>query len=161
MWSARTPQGRWASYHGGTEVVVVHPGGAMVGPAADVASTLARLGGHRQDPLDRRAADAIGRLLTTTSATSTSVEDTTRRAVIRPRTWSNPAAGYWLSGTSNQPGTGGTRPSGWPGTPVRAARQPVTLPHDDAPRSRPPNRTPEPAPAPQRADLTTGPRLLA
>jgi hypothetical protein len=140
-WSARTPQGRWALYHGGTEVVVVHPGGAIVGPGADVAAALAGLGGHRHDPLDRRAAAAIGRLLTTPSATRTSVETATRWAAIRPRSWSNPAAGYWLSGTSNQPATGGTRPSGWPGAQVRAARQPVTLPHDATPRSGPPNRT--------------------
>src|SRR4030095_12566050 len=52
-WSARTPQGRWALYHGGTEVVVVHPGGAIVGPGADVAAALAGLGGSRHHPLAR------------------------------------------------------------------------------------------------------------
>src|SRR4030095_14001340 len=56
--SARTRQGRWALYPNGEEVVVVWPGGALVGPAVEVAQELDRLGDGRDDP-DRAAHRAI------------------------------------------------------------------------------------------------------
>ena len=58
--SARSRQGRWALYPNGDQVVVVWPGGALVGPAVEVAQELDRLGdGH--DDLDRAAVRAIRR----------------------------------------------------------------------------------------------------
>src|SRR5215218_8519317 len=62
--SARSRQGRWALYPNGEEVVVVWPGGALVGPAVEVAGELDRLGGDRHDDLDRGAVRAIRRFLT-------------------------------------------------------------------------------------------------
>src|SRR5918995_236400 len=56
--SARTRQGRWALYPNGDQVVVVWPGGALAGPAVEVAQELDRLeDGH--DDLDHAAALAI------------------------------------------------------------------------------------------------------
>jgi hypothetical protein len=62
--SARTRHGRWALCPHGDEVVVVWPGGGLVGPAVEVAGALDRLGGDGQDDLDRAAASAIRRFLT-------------------------------------------------------------------------------------------------
>jgi hypothetical protein len=45
--SARSRRGRWALYPHGDEVVVVWPGGALVGPAVEVARELDRLGTAR------------------------------------------------------------------------------------------------------------------
>ena len=56
--SARTRRGRWALYPSGEEVVVVWPGGALVGPAVEVVQELDRLG-DGQDDLDRTAVRAI------------------------------------------------------------------------------------------------------
>ena len=56
--SARSRQGRWALYPNGEEVVVVWPGGALVGPAVEVARELDRLGDDRDD-LDSAAVRAI------------------------------------------------------------------------------------------------------
>ena len=65
--SARTRQGRWALYPNGDQVVVVWPGGALVGPAVEVAQELDRLG-DGQDDLDRAAVRAIRQFLTDPAA---------------------------------------------------------------------------------------------
>src|SRR5215204_6979079 len=107
--SARTRQGRWALYPSGDQVVVVWPGGALVGPAAEVAGELDRLGdGH--DDLDRAAVWAIRQSLTDPAAQDSAVWSSTRA-----RTWSTPAVGYWLSGPTNQPGPGDPTPASRPG----------------------------------------------
>jgi hypothetical protein len=129
--SARSRQGRWGLYPHGDEVVVVWPGGAVVGPAVEVAGELDRLGGG-QDDLDRAAVRAIRQFLTDPAATDSAVWSSTRA-----RTWSSPAVGYWLSGLTNQPGSGDRTPASRPGTPAPAP--PIPLPD------------PSPQPAPQRA----------
>jgi hypothetical protein len=132
--SARTRHGRWALYSHGTEVVVVWPGGAMVGSPGEVAGELDRLGGDRYDDLDRAAAAAIQRFLTDPAA-----EDAARWSAARKRTWSSPAVGYWLSGPLNQPGHHAGSPAGW--TTHRARRPPPPIPLPD----------PQPEPTPARA----------
>jgi hypothetical protein len=112
--------------------VVVWPGGAVVGPAVEVAGELDRLGGDRHDDLDRGAVRAIRQFLTTDPAT----DDAVRWSSTRARTWSSPAVGYWLSGPTNQPSSGDHTPASWPGAP---AASPIPLPD------------PRPEPAPQRA----------
>jgi hypothetical protein len=97
--SARSRRGRWALYANGEEVVVVWPGGALSGPAVEVAGALDRLGGDRPDELDRGAVWAIRQFLT-----DPATADTARWSSTRPRSWSTPAVGYWLSGPANQPG---------------------------------------------------------
>ena len=131
--SARTRQGRWALYPNGDQVVVVWPGGALVGPAVEVAQALDRLG-DGQDDLDRAAVRAIRQFLTDPTAA-----DGARWSATRARTWSSPAVGYWLSGPTNQPGSG---------DPTRASRSgaPSSLPHPPIPVP-----DPSPEPAPQRA----------
>ncbi|HEV2918704.1 MAG TPA: hypothetical protein VG673_05610 [Actinomycetota bacterium] len=99
--SARSRRGRWALYPTGDEVVVVWPGGALVGPAVEVAQELDRLGDDGQDELDRAAVWAIRQFLTDPAAQDSAVWSSTRA-----RTWSSPAVGYWLSGPTNQPGSG-------------------------------------------------------
>ena len=131
--SARSRQGRWALYPNGEQVVVVWPGGALVGPAVEVAQALDGLG-DGQDDLDRAAVRAIRQFLTDPAAQDSAVWSSTRA-----RTWSSPAVGYWLSGPTNQPGSD---------DPTRASRPgaPSSLPH-------PPIPVPDPSPelAPQRA----------
>ena len=83
--SARTRQGRWALYPNGDQVVVVWPGGALVGPTVEVAHELDRLG-DGQDNLDRAAVRAIRQFLTDPAAA-----DGARWSATRPRTWSSPA----------------------------------------------------------------------
>jgi len=94
--SARTGRGTWALYPIGLEVVVVHPDGAVSGPAAEVAAEVGRLASRdRQGDLDRQAAWTIQRLLT---------GDGPARAGpgrLGARTWSIPAKAYWLSGPDN------------------------------------------------------------
>jgi hypothetical protein len=94
--SARTGRGTWALYLIGAEVVVVHPDGAISGPAAEVAVEVGRLAGRdRQSDLDRQVAGTIQRLLT---------GDGPARAGfgrLGARTWSIPAKAYWLSGPDN------------------------------------------------------------
>jgi hypothetical protein len=131
--SARTRHGRWALYPHGDAVVVVWPGGALVGPAAEVARELDRLG-DGQDDLDRAAVQAIRQFLTDPAA-----EDGGRWSATRARTWSTPAVGYWLSGPANQPQYGDPRPASWPGAPSSLPQPPIPLPD------------PRPKPAPQRA----------
>jgi hypothetical protein len=131
--SARTRHGRWALYPHGTEVVVVWPGGALVGPPGEVAGELDRRGdGH--DDLDHAAASAIRQFLTDPAA-----EDGARWSATRNRTWSSPAVGYWLSGPTNQPGYGDHTPASWPGAPSSLPQPPATLPD------------PQPEPTPARA----------
>ena len=129
--SARTRQGRWALYPNGDQVVVVWPGGALVGPAVEVAQELDRLG-DGQDDLDRAAVRAIRQFLTDPAAQDSAVWSSTRA-----RTWSSPAVGYWLSGLTNQPQYS---------DPTRASRT-------GAPAPAPPTTLPDPSPqpAPQRA----------
>jgi hypothetical protein len=95
---ARTGRGTWALYAFGAEVVVVHPDGAVSGPAVDVAAEVGRLASHdRQGELDRQAAQTILQLLTGDGA---DLGD--RRP--RTRTWSLPAKAYWISGPYNDHG---------------------------------------------------------
>jgi hypothetical protein len=129
--SAHSRHGGWGLYPSGEEVVVVWPGGAVVGPAVEVAGELDRLG-DGQDDLDRAAVRAIRQFLTDPAATDSAVWSSTRA-----RTWSSPAVGYWLSGPTNQPGSGDHTPASRPGAPAPAP--PTTLPD------------PSPQPAPQRA----------
>ncbi|HXP15275.1 MAG TPA: hypothetical protein VN907_08250 [Actinomycetes bacterium] len=126
--SARSRHGRWALYPNGDEVVVVWPGGALVGPAVEVAQALDRLG-DGQDDLDRAAVRAIRQFLTDPAAQDSAVWSSTRA-----RTWSSPAVGYWLSGPTNQPGPQTHPPASRPGAPT-----PVPLPE------------PSPQPTPARA----------
>jgi hypothetical protein len=131
--SARSRQGRWALYPNGDEVVVVWPGGALVGPAVEVAQALDRLG-DGQDDLDRAAVRAIRQFLTDPAA-----QDSTVWSSTRARTWSRPAVGYWLSGPTNQPGSGDPTRASRPGAPSSLPHPPIPLPD------------PSPEPAPQRA----------
>jgi hypothetical protein len=131
--SARSRQGRWALYPNGDQVVVVWPGGAMAGPPAEVAQELDRLG-DRHDDLDRAAVRAIRQFLTDPAAQDSAVWSSTRAP-----TWSSPAIGYWLSGPTNQPGSGDHTPASRPGAPVSLPYPPIPLPD------------PSPQPAPQRA----------
>jgi len=128
--SARTRHGRWALYPNGEEVVVVWPGGALTGPPVEVAGALDRLGGDRHDDRDRGAVWAIRQFLTDPATAAAAPWSATRA-----RTWSIPAVGYWLSGTSNQPGHH-THPS---------ASRP------GAPTSVPPMPLPDPSPQPTPA----------
>ena len=125
--SARSRHGRWALYPSGDQVVVVWPGGALVGPPVVVAGELDRLG-DGQDDLDRPAVRAIRQFLTDPAAQDSAVWSSTRA-----RTWSSPAIGYWLSGPTNQPGSGDPTPASRPGTPTPVP--PIPLP------------SPEPGPA--------------
>jgi hypothetical protein len=127
--SARGRRGRWALYPHGDEVVLVWPGGAVVGPAVEVAGELDRLGGG-QDELDRAAVWAIRQFLTDPAAT-----DSVRWSSTRTRTWSSPAVGYWLSGLTNQPGHRPHAPASRPGAPTPAAPMPL------------PDPSPQPTPA--------------
>jgi hypothetical protein len=123
--SARTRHGRWALYPNGDEVVVVWPGGALVGPAVEVAQELNRLGNGRDD-LDRAAVRAIRQFLTDPAAA-----DAAQWSSARARTWSRPAVGYWLSGPTNQPSPPASQP--------------------DAPTPLPPIPLPDPSPQPTPA----------
>ena len=119
--SARTRHGRWALYPSGEEVVVVWPGGAVVGPPAEVAGELDRLGSDRHDALDRGAAWAIRQFLTDPAAA-----DTAPWSATRARSWSSPAVGYWLSGPTNQPGHHTHPPASRPSAPTPIP--PIPLP---------------------------------
>jgi hypothetical protein len=118
--SARSRRGRWALYPNGDEVVVVWPGGALAGPAVEVAGELDRLGGG-QDDLDRAAVWAIRQFLTDPATQDSAVWSSTRA-----RTWSSPAIGYWLSGPTNQPGHTTHPPASRPGAPTPVP--PIPLP---------------------------------
>ena len=125
--SARTRRGRWALYSNGDQVVVVWPGGALAGPAVEVARELDRLG-DGQDDLDRAAVRAIRQFLTDPAT------DAAQWSSTRARSWSSPAVGYWLSGPTNQPGHH-THPSvSRPGAPTPPP--PIPLP-DPSPQPTP------------------------
>jgi hypothetical protein len=126
--SARSRQGRWALYPNGEEVVVVWPGGALTGPAVEVAGELDRLG-DGQDDLDRAAVRAIRQFLT-----DPATADAAPWSATRTPTWSRPAVGYWLSGPTNQPGHPTHPPASRPGAPTPAT--PIPLP-DPSPQPTP------------------------
>jgi hypothetical protein len=126
--SARSSRGRWGLYSSGDQIVVVWPGGTMTGSPAEVAGELDRLSDDRQDDLDRGAVWAIRQFLTDPAANAA------RWSSTRVRTWSSPAVGYWLSGTTNQPGHHTHTQANWPdgSTPVL----PIPLP-DPSPQPTP------------------------
>ena len=138
--SARSRQGRWALYPNGDQVVVVWPGGALAGPAVEVAQELDRLGDGRDD-LDRAAVRAIRQFLTDPAAA-----DGARWSATRARTWSSPAVGYWLSGPTNQPNPAATpRPAG-PAHPhlCHTHRSRCPTPAPSRHQHGPPDRTTQP-----------------
>jgi hypothetical protein len=132
--SSRSRHGIWALYPNGADVVVVWPGGALAGPPAAVADELDRLDGGGHDDLDHAAAQAIRQFLTAPDG-----QDGTSWPATRPRTWSSPAVGYWLSSPTNQPRSGDHTPASWPGAPSPLPHPLITLPD------------PRPEPAPARA----------
>jgi hypothetical protein len=153
--SARTRQGDWALYSNGGDVVVLWPGGAITGRPAEVVRQLdreladtGRRGGLRWDELDLAASAAIGRFLTDPAA-----GDAVAWSSSRAETASSPAAGYAISGMTNQIDRVG-QPSSWPGAPGRVRRPLTVLPEGKSPEPPPPGRAkpdPRPTPAPQRA----------
>jgi hypothetical protein len=131
--SARSHRGLWALYPNG----------------AQVAGVLDRLRGDDLGELDRAALRAIRQFLTDRDGQ----DGASRPATTRARTWPSPAAGYWISGPTNQPGHGDHTPSGWPGAPTRPPRPlrpPAALP-SGTPRRAQPDPSQSPEPAPQRA----------
>jgi hypothetical protein len=108
----------------------VWPGGALVGPAVEVARELDRLGDGRDD-LDRAAVRAIRQFLTDPAAA-----DAARWSSTRARSWSSPAIGYWLSGPTNQPGSREPTPASRPGAPSSLPHPPIPLP-DPSPQPTP------------------------
>jgi hypothetical protein len=127
--SARNRRGRWALYPSGDQIVVVWPGGAMTGSPAEVASELDRLDVDHPDKLDRGAVWAIRQFLT-----DPATDDAARWSSARTRAWSSPAVGYWLSGTTNQPGHHTPPPANWTGAPIPVL--PIPLP-DPSPQPTP------------------------
>src|SRR4030095_7381526 len=145
--SARSRHRRWALYPNGEDVVVVWPGGALVGLPGEVAGELDRLGGDGHDALDRGAVRAIRQFLTDPAATDSAVWSSTRT-----RTWSRPAVGYWLRGPANQPGCRGHTPASSPATqPGPRAATRATGRGTPAPVPPIPLLAPGPEPAPARA----------
>jgi hypothetical protein len=128
--SARSRRGRWALYPSGEQVVVVWPGGALVGPPAEVAGELDQLGGDDHNDLERGAVWAIRQFLTDPSAAAAA-----RWSSTRARTWSTPAIGYWLSGATNQPGHHIQPAASRPGAPTSVPPMPL------------PDPSPQPTPA--------------
>jgi hypothetical protein len=128
--SAHTRRGRWALYPNGDQVVVLWPGGALTGSPVEVAGELDRLGTDGHDALDRSAVGAIRQFLTDPAA-----HDAAAWSSTRARTWSRPAVGYWLSGPTNQPGSGEPTPASRRGAPTPAAPMPL------------PDPSPQPTPA--------------
>jgi hypothetical protein len=110
--------------------VVAWPGGALVGPAVEVAGELDRLGGNHNDALDRGAVWAIRQFLTDPAAADAAPWSSTRT-----RTWSRPAVGYWLSGPTNQPSPHPHQPASRPGAPTPLPPMPL------------PDPSPQPTPA--------------
>ena len=127
--SARTREGIWALYPNGDEVVVVWPGGALAGSPAEVAGELDRLGDDHDDAPDRGAVWAIRQFLTDPGGAAAAPWSSTRA-----RTWSRPAIGYWLSGTTNQPGHHIHPSASRPGAPITVP--PIPLP-DPSPQPTP------------------------
>lgn len=110
--------------------MVAHPGGAVVGPPAEVAAALDRLAAaDGRDPLEQQVVQALRPFLAGD------------RTQTRPgaRHWSRPAVAYWISGPRNQPGWHDCKAGSQVGRllPLRPDRvQPAR-----------PKLTPEPAPA--------------
>jgi hypothetical protein len=108
--SARSRQGLWALYPSGAEVVVVHPGGAMVGAPADVAGELRRLGGNGQDEL------AVPRRVSSRDSSPAPMPTTIpggRRGGRGPG-----RARPWATGSAAPPTTRATPPTSRPAGPV-------------------------------------------
>ena len=96
-------RGGWALNLYGDEAVIVHPGGRLSGPPAEVAAELDRLTARPGlGELDRRPVRIIRWLLTRGG-------DRDRPSGRRVRTWSSPAVGYWISGPFNDPERPGDR----------------------------------------------------
>ena len=110
--------------------MVVWPGGALVGPPAEVAGELDQLGGDGHDDLERGAVWAIRQFLTDPAAAAAA-----RWSATRARTWSTPAIGYWLSGATNQPGHHIHPSASRPGAPTSVPPMPL------------PDPSPQPTPA--------------
>ncbi len=145
-WSARTRHGTWALHPNGAEILVLWPGGSLVGPPVEVARELERIGEDGTDDLDRDCARTIRRFLTDPAA-----HDSAPWLAGRSRNWSSPARGYWITGPFNQPGHGEHQLLSWPGAPARLPRPPVALPGRGLPGDAQPDPSPPPVPAPQRA----------
>lgn len=130
---ARTKRGLWALYPSGNEVVVTHPDGAIAGPPAEVAAALDRLAARDgRDPLTHEVVRSMQALLRGDGT----------RTEPRPRHWSRPAVGYWLSGPDNAQRHRQQRPAsaGQEVAPLR--RLPVS--EDGQPRRPQPVRRPAP-----------------
>ena len=133
--SARSRQGRWALYPNGDEVMVVWPGGALVGPAVEVARALDRLG-DGQDDLDRavwsstRARDVVApgeRLLAqrphqpawlrrpdaSQPARRTLISATPTDSSARPQPRASTTTGRLTAQPSRHPPTGTRHVDGW------------------------------------------------
>ncbi len=166
--SARSRHGLWALYQAGADVVVVHPGGALAGPPAEVARELKpaldrlRLRSNRHDELDRAAVATIRQFLTDHDFGAHNQDHATRRlpatrATTRPGPATATPRGYWLSGPFNQPGHGDHKPASWPGAPAPPPHppRPTAAPPSGTPRPPPRRAQPDPSqrpqPAPQRA----------
>jgi hypothetical protein len=93
----------------------------MTGSPAEVASELDRLDVDHPDKLDRGAVWAIRQFLTDPAA-----DDAALWSSARTQAWSSPAVGYWLSGTTNQPGHHTHPPANWTGAPTPVP--PIPLP---------------------------------
>ena len=115
--SARSSRGFWALYPLGSEVVVVHPDGAVIGTPDEVAAEVSGLAaGKDQGEQDRQAARTIRQLLT-----GDGTDRARRRRGAQGRTWSIPAKGYWLSGPYNEHGR---PPPNRQAVPIKTGRPP-------------------------------------
>lgn len=82
--------------------MVAHPGGAVVGPPAEVAAALDRLAAaDGRDPLEQQVVQALRPFLAGD------------RTQTRPgaRHWSRPAVAYWISGPATSPAGTTARPA--------------------------------------------------
>jgi hypothetical protein len=128
--SARTRHGRWALYPHGTEVVVVWPGGALVGPPVEVAGELDRLGGDRYDDLD----PVVGNPDTDVVEPGRRLLAQRPRQPARPR---HPHAGQMARRTGTCPTDSAARSSARadPGTSRLTAHTTQSTPYDRNPRA--------------------------
>jgi hypothetical protein len=90
--SARSSRGFWALYPLGSEVVVVHPDGAVIGTPDEVAAEVSGLAAGKDQGTIRQLLTGDG------------TDRARRRRGAQGRTWSIPAKGYWLSGPYNEHG---------------------------------------------------------
>jgi hypothetical protein len=144
--SARSRSGRWVLYPSGEEVVVVWPGGVLMGLPGEVAGELDRLGGGHLDELDRGAVWAIRQFLTDPVAA-----DAAPWLASRARIWSAPR---WATGSAVPP----TSPAATP------TRRPTGLVHQPRSRrsgcptqarSRHQHEPPDRSPTPQASSATS------